>query len=175
MNIKDVCKSVCIIIMSITIVCISSLFIIPIRTYNVIIIISVIVSIMFIKIIWLIVIKSTLHQYTKRPSPSYDRMKMTAQCLRLAPEVIIFANNNIIIYINDIAHSSKLFHFVIYADDTTLCSTLDKNTNIKEMNIQLNNITDWLKINKLSLDVAKTKPILFHKPQKKITAKSTHK
>ena len=53
MNIKDVCKSVCIIIMSITIVCISSLFIVPIRTYNVKIIISKIVSIMFIKIIWL--------------------------------------------------------------------------------------------------------------------------
>ena len=96
MNIKDVCKSVCIIIMSITIVCISSLFIVPIRTYNVKIIISKIVSIMFIKIIWLIVIKSTLHKYMKRPSSIYDIMKMTTQCPHLAPEVTIFANNNIL-------------------------------------------------------------------------------
>ena len=30
-----------------------------------------------------------------------------------------------IIYINGIAQSSKHFNFIIYADDTTLCSTLN--------------------------------------------------
>ena len=32
-----------------------------------------------------------------------------------------------IIYINDIGQSSKHFNFIIYADDTTLCSTLKIN------------------------------------------------
>ena len=30
-----------------------------------------------------------------------------------------------IIYINDIIHSSTAFRFIIFADDTTLCTTLD--------------------------------------------------
>ena len=50
-----------------------------------------------------------------------------------------------IIYINGIAHSSKKFDFIIYADDTTLCSTLNRNTNIHSINTELNNITEWLR------------------------------
>ena len=73
-----------------------------------------------------------------------------------------------IIYINDIAHSSNKFDFIIYADDTTLCSTLNRNTNIDAINTELNNITEWLLINKLSLNVNKTKAMVFHMPQKKI-------
>ncbi len=30
-----------------------------------------------------------------------------------------------IIYMNDIAHSSKMFDFIIYADDTTLSTTIE--------------------------------------------------
>ncbi len=30
-----------------------------------------------------------------------------------------------IIYINDICHSSQMFDFVIYADDTTLATTIE--------------------------------------------------
>ena len=81
------------------------------------------------------------HQYV-----IYNESKSNLQPISTGvPQGSILGPLLFIIYINDIAHSSKLFHFVIYADDTTLCSTLDKNTNIKEMNIQLNNITDWLK------------------------------
>ena len=50
-----------------------------------------------------------------------------------------------IIYINDIAKSSKQFNFITYADDTTLCCTLNQNVN--NINKELKNVTEWLKIN----------------------------
>ncbi len=80
----------------------------------------------------------------------------------LAPLLFI-----IIIYINDIAQSSKHFNFIIYADDTTLCSTLKINADATQLNMDLNNVSQWLNLNKLSLNVIK-KPMAFHMPQKKI-------
>jgi hypothetical protein len=80
-----------------------------------------------------------------------------------------------IIYINDIAQASKLFDFIIYADDTTLSTTLEtvvnkdnaSNSDIN-LNIELANVSNWLCANKLSLNVAKCKYIIFHTPKKKV-------
>ena len=55
-----------------------------------------------------------------------------------------------IIYINDIAQSSKHFNFIIYADDTTLCSTLKINADATQLNMELNNVYRWLNLSKLS-------------------------
>ena len=73
-----------------------------------------------------------------------------------------------LLYINDIAQSSKHFNFIIYADDTTLCSTLKINADATQLNMELNNVSRWLNLNKLSLNVKKTKAMAFHMPQKKI-------
>ena len=76
------------------------------------------------------------------------------------------------IFINDIVKSSTKFNFILYADDTTLNSTLDsfgqdaveiQNTIVSE----LQNIFKWLDVNRLCLNVAKSKSMLFHMPQKK--------
>ena len=73
-----------------------------------------------------------------------------------------------IIYINDIDRSSKHFNFIIYADDSTLCSTLKINADATQLNMELNNVSRWLNLNKLSLNVKKTKAMAFHMPQKTI-------
>ena len=74
-----------------------------------------------------------------------------------------------IIYINDIAQSSKHFNFIIYADDTTLCSTLKMKINADATQLnELNNVSQWLNLNKLSLNVKNPKAKAFHMPQKKI-------
>lgn len=68
-----------------------------------------------------------------------------------------------IIYINDIPLSSDMFQFVIYADDTTITSTLntfkDQGGRIQnnQINNELNKINCWLKANKLSLNVKRNK------------------
>ena len=80
-----------------------------------------------------------------------------------------------IIYVNDFALSSEKFKFVMYADDTTLTSTLEtSSTNelngnpASSINIELNKISEWLKLNRLTLNVQKTKYMLFKTSKKKV-------
>ena len=74
------------------------------------------------------------------------------------------------IYINDIIHCSSQFKFIMYADDTTLLTTaqsFDKKTDLgRSINAELTKVSDWLNVNKLSLNVNKTKAMTFHMPQK---------
>ena len=82
-----------------------------------------------------------------------------------------------IIYINDISSVTKNFHFTLYADDTSLiepiCTfTSGTNGNIEasqSINKELSLITDWLCLNKLSLNAKKTKMMLFHHRQRDIS------
>ena len=70
------------------------------------------------------------------------------------------------IYINDFPNSSKLFNFLMYADDTTLfCCLEDITFHNKELvlNNELQRVHLWLKANRLSLNVKKTKYMLFCK------------
>ena len=75
-----------------------------------------------------------------------------------------------IIYINDFAQASKMFHFIIYADDTTLSSTLNPfNDNLESLiNYELLKINEWRKINKLSLNIAKSKYMTFQRTNKNV-------
>ena len=83
-----------------------------------------------------------------------------------------------IIYINDFAQASKMFNFLIYADDITLSSTLNvfsDNTHDQNLesliNEELVKINDWLKINQLSLNVVKSKFMIFQMKKKNIDIK----
>ena len=66
---------------------------------------------------------------------------------------------------DDLANSSKLVLFLLFADDTTLQIS---SSNIKELyltaNRELELIYQWFKANKLALNTSKTKYILFRKP-----------
>ena len=80
-----------------------------------------------------------------------------------------------IIYINDIAHASKLFDFIIYADDTTMSTTIEmviKNTAHQTasdiINKELSMVNNWLKLNKLSLNIKKSKYMIFHTKKKNV-------
>ena len=80
-----------------------------------------------------------------------------------------------IVYINDIKTSTELFNVVTYADDTTLMSTLgsfnsNQNQNSLEQNIneELNKISGWLKVNKLSLNAKKSKFMIFKRVNKTV-------
>ena len=84
-----------------------------------------------------------------------------------------------IIYMNDIYCASNKFNAILFADDTnllsTLCSfnlTVDRSIDVRvlsnRINDELQNIYTWLAINKLSLNVKKTKFMLFHHKQRDI-------
>ena len=81
-----------------------------------------------------------------------------------------------IIYMNDLPNASRLFKCIIYADDTTLIANLndfyakhDSGLNIIILNDELEKISYWLLVNKLSLNKLKSKFMLFHQPQKRVT------
>ena len=66
-------------------------------------------------------------------------------------------------------NASSRFKFLCYADDTTLLASLnnfDHNNLSADINRELVKVNDWLKVNKLSLNVGKTKYMLFSKPYK---------
>ena len=77
-----------------------------------------------------------------------------------------------IIYINDLNVASNIFRIIIYADDTTLFTTLNtfEKNNLSQPGLinELKKINDWLKLNKLSLNINKTKYIIFRSPQKAV-------
>ena len=70
------------------------------------------------------------------------------------------------IMINDIVNSSNKFNFLIYADDTTIYFNLEdfpsENREVL-INDELEKVNKWLKLNKLAVNVDKTKSMLFHK------------
>ena len=61
------------------------------------------------------------------------------------------------IYINDMCNSSKVLHFIHYADDTTVfCCDKDVPNLMKVVNTELNNIDRWIISNRLSLNFSKS-------------------
>ena len=86
----------------------------------------------------------------------------------------LFFNLFVVIYINDIVLAPKIFTPIIYADDTTLFSTLEdfnlhNGCSISQnINNDLSRISEWLHVDKLCLNANKSKFMLFHSPNKKI-------
>ena len=74
-----------------------------------------------------------------------------------------------LIYINDLCNCSSLLHFTLFADDTSiLYKHKDLITGARVMNSELEIISMWFKINKLSLNISKTNFMIFHPLQRKI-------
>ena len=69
-------------------------------------------------------------------------------------------------------NSGDILQYLLNADDTTLHFNrehfIQHNANL-EINNELNKVMNWLKLNKLSLNVQKTKYITFRKSQKNVT------
>jgi retron-type reverse transcriptase len=74
------------------------------------------------------------------------------------------------IYINDLPNACSNLKPIMYADDTTLYGTLSSfgPEPSHMLNAEIETVNNWLKINKLSLNVNKTNFMMFHKPRKKL-------
>ena len=73
------------------------------------------------------------------------------------------------ICINDIVKASAIFNYIMYADDTTLYCNLEDFVDCDTetaINRELQKINLWLQRNKLTLNVDKTKFMIFHKCKK---------
>ena len=98
-----------------------------------------------------------------------DVLSQKTDILMGVPQGSILGPLLFIIYINDMVHSSELFKFINFADDTTLITNLNNEDMRNEsLNYELANFHNYLKANKLSLNINKTKAMVFHMPQKRI-------
>ena len=67
-----------------------------------------------------------------------------------------------IIYINDLVNSSPILHKIIFADDTNLFMSHNNIDILQDLlNKKLSEVDSWFKINKLSLNIAKTNFMTF--------------
>lgn len=75
------------------------------------------------------------------------------------------------IYINDISRACSSLDSILYADDTTLLISPSKTMSDAVINRRMNNelisISNWFQANKLSLNIDKTKFMIFHRPKSK--------
>ena len=76
------------------------------------------------------------------------------------------------IYINDMPNASNAFELILFADDSTLFSTIEytqtnANSNLDE---EISRVCEWLVANKLVLNIGKTRYMIFHPYQKDFTA-----
>ena len=75
-----------------------------------------------------------------------------------------------ILYINDFSGVSDKLFYVLFADDTNvfICGK-DMNTLIDTIQLEFKKLYDWLLANKLTLYIAKTHFMIFHRARKKQT------
>lgn len=74
-----------------------------------------------------------------------------------------------LIYINDIVEVSSILNLILFADDTNLfISGKNLIETVTTLNYELCKLSNWFKVNKLSLNIKKTNYIIFHNRRKKI-------
>ena len=67
-----------------------------------------------------------------------------------------------ILYINDIQNCSNFLYFILFADDTNvIASDPDWENLIKKLTAELQKLSEWFAINKLSLNIKKTNFMIF--------------
>ena len=71
-----------------------------------------------------------------------------------------------LLYINDIVFSSNVFKFNLFADDTSLFYSNNNKKATEVINWELAKISDWLAANKLSLNIGKSKLLIFNNKRK---------
>ncbi len=90
------------------------------------------------------------------------------------PQGGILAPVLFILFMNDIVHSSKIFDFSMYADDTCLILGIERSIYDETMKTELDNVVDWFNSNELLLNINKTDYLLFGPHHNKVYIKGEH-
>ena len=86
------------------------------------------------------------------------------------PQGSVLAPPLFLLYVNDIANSSKCLSFYLFADDTSIIYANKNLHNLEQaVNSELSDVSDWLLANKLTLNFKKSNYLLFRPRQKCLT------
>ena len=67
-----------------------------------------------------------------------------------------------ILYVNDLCNVSDVLQFILFADDTNIfCYGKDSKALENIINTELRHVNTWFSVNQLSLNIKKTKYIIF--------------
>ena len=121
---------------------------------------------------WLINYLTERQQFVKLD----DEISNTLPISTGVPQGSILGPLLFILYMNDLHMASDKFKAILYAEDTTLVSTVSafkQNAGAPDckllsynINYELTRINEWLALNKLNPYINKTKYIIFHFPQR---------
>ena len=99
-------------------------------------------------------------QYTSIENLNSSLLKITHG----VPQGSILGPLLFLIFINDLPNSSTFFKYILFADDSTLSTSFQPNDLPKMtriINKELTSLNKWLNANKISINVSKTKYLLF--------------
>ena len=71
-----------------------------------------------------------------------------------------------LIYINDSHFATSVIHLVFYADDMNLASNKYLEKSVSNLNEALVSLQDWFQANKLTVNLTKTKFVIFDSKQR---------
>ena len=67
-----------------------------------------------------------------------------------------------ILYVNDITYTSNVLDFILFADDTTILYSHENiESKIHVVNVELKEVSNWFKTNRLSVNASKTNYMLL--------------
>ena len=98
----------------------------------------------------------------------YDK---TSSVTNTIPQGSILGPLPFLLYINDLPKCSSSLDFILFADDTNIICSNDPDTLETVLNKDLHIISNWFKLNKLSLNVAKTNYMIFKNKYSPTTSK----
>ncbi|MEL7522377.1 MAG: reverse transcriptase family protein, partial [Cyanobacteria bacterium J06553_1] len=112
---------------------------------------------------WLTSYLSNRQQYVYVNNQSSSRRKVSCG----VPQGSILGPLLFLVCINDLPNSNTELNTILFADDSTLfCSHDDIYSLTSTVNNHLSDVASWLKANKLTLNVAKTHYMIFHRHKK---------
>ena len=112
---------------------------------------------------WLTSYLTNRQQYTQFANNTSGNLEIKCGI----PQGSVLGPKLFILFLNDICDVSTLLHFVLFADDTNFyCSANNIDELIQKMEQEMVKLKKWFDINKLSLNLKKTKFMVFSKRKK---------